>query len=451
MTPTKATPRLAPHDIEAEMAALGSMILGGSRTVAHIASKLVAADFYREAHGRIFEAMMHLHGKGEPVDVVTVKDELARRGALEQAGGYLYLIGLSEFVPTPANIEHYGKIVAEKSYRRALIDQASEVAALAYGDAGIPDLKVEAEKLARMKATSSGTRHKVSLLRDVLAEEFEQIDERFHLRRAGTQPQGIFTGLTELDGLLTGLKAGELHLVAARPGNGKSALAVTCAMEAAKRGPVLFVSLEMTRAQLAQRILAGESRVDSYAIRNGALDDREWQELSGALSRLWDLPFYVATVPAVRPSELRARCADVEGLSLVVVDYLQLMGSDERGGRREEDLAAISRALKELALELEIPVLALAQLNREVEKRPDKRPMLSDLRESGALEQDADCVWMLYRASYYAQEPADARLPDPTEVLIRKNRMGPIGVARVGFIAAETRFVNLATGGDTPW
>ena len=207
----------------------------------------------------------------------------------------------------------------------------------------------------------------------------------------------------------------------------------------------------MSKSQLAQRILSGESKVDSHAIRTGALVDEEWTQIQNALSSLWDLPLYIATVPAVKPSELYNYCRDIPNLRLLVVDYLQLMGSDENTFKREEMLSTISRTLKQLALELEIPVIALAQLNRDVEKRENKRPMLSDIRESGALEQDADAVWMLYRASYYADQPADAREADETEIIIRKNRQGPIGTAKVGFIAAETRFVNLADREDSPW
>lgn len=432
------------------MSVLGALLLGDRRALDGLVGVLCAADFYREAHSTIFEAMMHLHGKGQPVDVITVKGEMERRQAMEQCGGWEYLLQLSEFTPTTANVGHYAAIVADKSQRRRMIELATEVAAMAYSEADTDDLKAHAQKLTKIGGRAS-TRQKVSLLRDVLAEEFDQIGERFELRRSGQASGGLLTGLSALDELLTGLKPGELHLIAARPGNGKSALAVTCAMSAAQEGSVLFASLEMSRPQLAQRILAGESKVDSHAIRTGALEAGEWREIERALSALWELPLYIATVPAMRLSELMVACREVPDLRLVVVDYLQLMGSDERGGRREEDLATISRALKQLALEFEIPVIALAQLNREVEKRPDKRPILSDLRESGALEQDADAVWMLYRASYYANQPSDAHAADPTEILIRKNRMGPVGVAKVGFIAAETRFVNLSQREDSPW
>jgi replicative DNA helicase len=432
------------------MAVLGSMLLGSSDAVSSMRGVLAASDFYREAHGRIFEAMMHLSGKGEPVDIVTLKDELSRRGALDSSGGVDYLIVLSDYVPTTANIVYYAEIIADKSARRQMISLASEVAAMAYSEAETETMAVHARKLTTIGSRPS-TRQKVSLLRDVLSEEFDQVNDRYHALQRGEVTQGVLTGLSELDELLTGLKPGELHLVAARPGNGKSALAVTCSMAAAKYGGVLFASLEMSKSQLAQRILSGESKVDSHAIRTGALVDAEWGQIQNALSNLWDLPLYIATVPALKPSELYNYCRDITGLRLLVVDYLQLMGSDETAFKREEMLSTISRTLKQIALELEIPVMALAQLNREVEKRENKRPMLSDIRESGALEQDADAVWMLYRASYYADQPADAREADETEIIIRKNRQGPIGTAKVGFIAAETRFVNLANREDSPW
>lgn len=444
--------KIPPQNVEAEQALLGSLLMAQKRKdeILEACEKLRPEHFYREANGRIYEAALTLLRGGIEVDVVTLKSELEKRQTLEHSGGVLYLMQLAEFVPTAANLKHYRDLVLEDARLRRLIEIANEVAGMAYARGESQEILGQLETVVRdiREGTASG-RGDVRILRDVIAEEMDRIDKRYHDKLNGVPDLGIMTEIEELDELLTGMKDGEVHVLAARPAQGKSALAMTVARAGARQGSVFFASLEMSEGQLGQRILAGEARLDSYALRVGALEQSDWEELGKAMESLWDVPIYLATCSGLKPSMLTSRAKRIKGLRLVVVDYFQLMQGDAPNGDRRVMLEEISRALKAMALELNVPVLVLCQLSREVEKRADKRPMLSDLREA-AIENEADAVWGLYRPSYYAKEPIDTNKPDKVEIIILKNRMGPVGTANSGFIAAQTRFETWVETPDFP-
>ena len=434
--------KIPPHDIDAEQAVLGSM-LTDKDAVAEAIETLKEEDFYRDDNKAIFEAVLNLYSKSEPVDIITLKDELESMGKFEQVGGFEYLANLPDKVPTTANVQKYIKIVEEKSLLRNLIKTANEIIDLGYSSTeDVEDIMDKAERkifdIMQRKSQKGYTP-----IKDVLVESFTKLEELYNRKQHIT---GVPTGFVELDYKTAGLHGSELILVAARPAMGKTAFALNIAANAALRGnvPVAIFSLEMSKDQLVNRILCGEAMVDSNKVRTGKLEEDDWVKLAGAIGPLSESEIYIDDTPGISIMEIRTKCRKLKmekNIGLVVIDYLQLVqGSNKRSGSREQEISEISRSLKILAKEINVPVIALSQLSRAVEQRPDHRPMLSDLRESGAIEQDADIVMFLYRDDYYNKE---SEKKDIAEVIIAKQRGGSTGTVELLWMGNYTKFVNL--------
>ncbi len=435
--------RVPPHNLDAERALLGALLLSRD-AVAAAAEVVPGADvFYRPAHAHVYDAITVLTARGEVADPITVADELRRRDLLDAAGGTAALVELQADAPGTANAAHYARIVRDHALLRRLIGAAGTISETAYG---VPDdvRKVvdEAESLVFDIARHEGE-GTTARMADLLSETLDRI-EMLHER--GSEITGTATGFYDIDEMTAGLQPGALVVVGARPAMGKTALALGMATNAALRNDkaVLMFSLEMSKVELVQRILCAEARVDSKRIRNGRLDDRDWTNISNAMGRMGDAKIWIDDNPNVSIMEIRSKArrlrSEVGELGMVVVDYIQLMTGRTTAENRQVEVAEISRGLKLLARELECPVVALAQLNRGLEQRSDKRPMLSDLRESGSLEQDADVVMFLYRDEVYEPTPENAGL---AEVIIAKQRNGPTGVARLSFLGHLTRFESM--------
>ena len=436
--------RMPPASIEAEQAVLGAMLLKPD-AVTTAAEELSADDFYRETHRLIFEAMMELKERTEPVDLVTLTEQLKKADKLTKIGGIPALSLIANSVPTAANVHYHARIVHEKAQLRSLINAATEIAGAAYESADeVEDIMDSAEK--RILAVSSGKRSKDFVpLQDILLDTLEQIDLRYNNKGSIT---GLPTGFTELDHLTAGLQKSDLILVAARPSMGKTAFTLNIAAHVVLRAkePVAFFSLEMSKEQLVQRLLCSEGRIDSQRLRVGELEEKEWGDLIDTANRLSAAPLYIDDTPGITVMELRSKARRLKaehGLSLIVIDYLQLMQGrgNKNGDNRQQEISEISRSLKALARELNVPVIALSQLSRSVESRQIKRPMLSDLRESGSLEQDADIVMFLYREDYYDPETENKNI---TEVIIAKHRNGPVDTVDLTFLKQFTKFGNLS-------
>ena len=436
--------RMPPASIEAEQAVLGAMLLKPD-AVTTAAEELSADDFYRETHRLIFEAMMELKERTEPVDLVTLTEQLKKADKLAKIGGIPALSLIANSVPTAANVHYHARIVHEKAQLRSLISAATEIAGAAYESADeVEDIMDNAEK--RILAVSSGKRSKDFVpLQEILLDTLEQIDARYNNKGSIT---GLPTGFTELDHLTAGLQKSDLILVAARPSMGKTAFTLNIAAHVVLRArePVAFFSLEMSKEQLVQRLLCSEGRIDSQRLRVGELEEKEWGDLIDTANRLSAAPLYIDDTPSITVMELRSKARRLKaehGLSLIVIDYLQLMQgrASKNGDNRQQEISEISRSLKALARELNVPVIALSQLSRSVESRQVKRPMLSDLRESGSLEQDADIVMFLYREDYYDPETENKNI---TEVIIAKHRNGPVDTVDLTFLKQFTKFGNLS-------
>lgn len=436
--------RMPPASIEAEQAVLGAMLLKPD-AVTTAAEELSADDFYRETHRLIFEAMMELKERTEPVDLVTLTEQLKKADKLAKIGGIPALSLIANSVPTAANVHYHARIVHEKAQLRSLISAATEIAGAAYESADeVEDIMDNAEK--RILAVSSGKRSKDFVpLQEILLDTLEQIDARYNNKGSIT---GLPTGFTELDHLTAGLQKSDLILVAARPSMGKTAFTLNIAAHVVLRArePVAFFSLEMSKEQLVQRLLCSEGRIDSQRLRVGELEEKEWGDLIDTANRLSAAPLYIDDTPSITVMELRSKARRLKaehGLSLIVIDYLQLMQgrASKSGDNRQQEISEISRSLKALARELNVPVIALSQLSRSVESRQVKRPMLSDLRESGSLEQDADIVMFLYREDYYDPETENKNI---TEVIIAKHRNGPVDTVDLTFLKQFTKFGNLS-------
>ncbi len=435
--------RVPPHNLQAEESLLGAMLL--SREAVAAAAELVTAnDFYKPAHGHVYDAVSTLTARGEPVDPVTVADELRRADLLDAIGGSSSLLSLQANTPATSNAARYATIVEEHALLRRLIGVAGEIAELGYG---LPDDVTKTIDTAESMVYDL-SQHRITdstaELRDLLAETLGRIEEMYD---RGDSITGTPTGYTDLDTLTAGLQPEALIVVGARPAMGKTAFALGMAAHAAMTAnrPVLFFSLEMSRLELSQRLLCSEARVDSSRVRNGKLDDNDWSRITSAVGRLAEAPIWLDDNPNVSIMEIRGKArrlrSKIGDLGLVVVDYIQLMTGRTSAESRQVEVAEISRGLKILARELHCPVVALAQLNRSLEQRADKRPMLSDLRESGALEQDADVVMFLYRDEIYNPESPDQ---GTAEVLVAKHRSGPTGVSKLAFLSHYTRFANMA-------
>jgi replicative DNA helicase len=434
--------RIPPHNFEAEESVLGAMLLSRD-AIAVVVEQVGSEDFYRPSHAHIFDAVTSLYARGEPADTVTVAEELRRVGTLESSGGAAALISLQANTPAISSAHRYARIVQEHALLRRLIGVAYEIAEMGYevptDVAGALD---QAEALV-FDVTQRRSSDTVRALKDLLTESLERLD---HLYGKGETITGVPTGYGELDNLLAGLQPSNLIVVGARPSMGKTAFALGMAAHAAANHgvPVLFFSLEMSHLEIAQRVLAAEARLDITKLRNGRLLDSDWPRISSAIGRIDTAPLFIDDNPNVTVMDIRAkarRMRSSDGIGLVIVDYLQLMTGRTSAENRQVEISEISRGLKILARELEIPVIALSQLSRGLESRADKRPMLADLRESGAIEQDADVVMFVYRDEVYNPESADR---GTAEIVIAKHRNGPTGSAHLAFIANYAKFGDLA-------
>jgi replicative DNA helicase len=435
--------RLPPQNIEAEQAVLGAIFLEPSSLT--LASELlIPEDFYRAAHQKIFNSMLNLSDRGEPIDLVTVTADLADQKILEEIGGVSYLSDLANSVPTAANIEYYAKIVEEKSILRRLIRTATHIASEGYArEEDVDGLLNEAEKsileVAQRKNTGA-----FQNIKDVLVQTYDNI-EMLHNRKGDIT--GIPTGFTELDRMTAGFQRNDLIIVAARPSVGKTAFALNIAQNVATKTDenVAIFSLEMGADQLVMRMLCAEGNINAQNLRTGTLTPEDWGKLTMAMGSLSNAGIYIDDTPGIRVSEIRAKCRRLKqesGLGMVLIDYLQLIQGSGRGNgeNRQQEVSEISRSLKALARELKVPVIALSQLSRGVEQRQDKRPMMSDIRESGSIEQDADIVAFLYRDDYYDRETENKNI---IEIIIAKQRNGPVGTVQLAFVKEYNKFVNL--------
>ncbi len=433
--------KVPPHDIEAEQAILGCMLTDRDSVISAI-EVLKADAFYREDNKAIYSAILSLYAKSEPIDIITVKAELVETGNFERVGGLEYLASLPERVPTTSNVEKYIKIVDEKAMLRSLINSANELVALGYDETeDVDNIMDMAEKKIfdlSQKKNSKG----YTSIKDVLVESFAKLEELYNQKG---KLSGTPTGFADLDLRTSGLHDSDLIIVAARPAMGKSAFAINIATNVALqagKGVAIF-NLEMSKEQVGNRILCSEAMVDSNKIRTGQVEDDDWVKLASTLGRLSEAPIYIDDTAGISIMEIRAKCRKLKlekDIGLVVIDYLQLIQASGRNSSREQEISEISRSLKVLAKELNIPVIALSQLSRGVEKRDDKRPMLSDLRESGAIEQDADIVIFLYRDDYYNE---DSEKKNVAEVILAKHRGGSTGTVDLAWLPSYTKFANL--------
>ncbi|HYJ99397.1 MAG TPA: replicative DNA helicase [Burkholderiaceae bacterium] len=448
--------RVPPHSIEAEQSVLGGLLLD-NLAWDRAADLLTESDFYRYEHRQIYAAISSLVGGGKPADVVTVNEHLQSLGRADDCGGLVYLNALAQSVPSAANIRRYAEIVRERAVLRKLIGASDEIATQAFNPQGKPVTQILDEAESRIfQIGEEGSRSKQGFIGiDKLVVQL--IDRVTELHENGAEEvTGVRTGFYDLDRYTAGLQKGDLLVLAARPSMGKTAFALNMAEHVAVREelPVLVFSMEMGASQLAVRMVGSLGRIDQQHLRTGALRDDEWTRLTEAVDQLGKVSLFIDETAALNPAELRARARRMARqfggtLGLIVVDYLQLMsgsaGSDEN---RATELGEISRGLKALAKELQCPVLALSQLNRSVESRNDKRPMMSDLRESGAIEQDADVIMFIYRDDYYNK---DSKEPGVAEIIIAKQRNGPVGTLKLTFLKPLTRFDNLAAGEATEY
>ncbi len=437
-----AASRVPPHNLEAEEALLGAMML--SKDAIAIATERVwHEDFYKPSHAHIFEAITALYREGEAVDHVTVAERLRRAGLLEAIGGEAVLVSIKANTPAISSAARYATIVEENALLRRLIGVAGEIAEIGYS---LPENVTSAVDQAESMVFEVAQRHTTDTtkrLKDLLLPTFDHLEA---LYERGETITGVPTGFTDLDEHLAGLQKSNLLIVGARPSMGKTAFALGLAAHAAAKGvPVLFFSLEMSHLELAQRLICAEARVDASRMRSGRLLDTDWGRITNAIGKLSEVPLSIDDNPNVTVMDIRAKARRMkarEGLGLVVVDYLQLMTGRSGAENRQVEVSEISRGLKILARELELPVVALSQLSRNLEARSDKRPMLADLRESGSLEQDADVVMFIYRDSVYNPDSAEDR--GTAEIIIAKHRNGPTGVAKLAFVDTYARFANMA-------
>lgn len=431
--------RMPPQNIEAEQAVLGAIFLEPSSLIT-ASEILIPEDFYRAAHQKIFHVMLKLADQGKAVDLVTVTEELAAAKLIEDTGGVSYLNELAGAVPTAANIEYYARIVEEKSLLRRLIRTATNIATDGYTrEDEVETVLSEAEKsiLEVAQRKNAGAFHNI---KDVLVRTYDNI-EMMHNRVGDIT--GIPTGFTELDRMTAGFQRNDLIIVGARPSVGKTAFALNIAQNVAiKAGEnVAIFSLEMGAEQLVMRMLCAEGNIDAQRLRTGSLTDEDWGKLTMAMGSLSNAGIFIDDTPGVRVNDIRAKCRRLKqehGLGMILIDYLQLiLGSGRSGENRQQEVSEISRALKQLARELEVPVIALSQLSRGVEQRQDKRPMMSDIRESGSIEQDADIVAFLYRDDYYDKESENKNI---IEIIIAKQRNGPVGTVQLAFVKEYNKF-----------
>ena len=433
--------RVPPQNIEAEQAVLGAIFLEPS-ALTTTSEILIPEDFYRHSHQRIYNVMLNLGDGGKAVDLITVTEELAAAKELEDVGGVAYLSELAASVPTAANIEYYAKIVEEKSLLRRLIRTATDIASDGYArEDEVDSLLSEAEKniMEVAQRKNAGAFHNI---KDVLVRTYDNIETLTNRKGDVT---GISTGFADLDHMTAGFQRNDLIIVGARPSMGKTAFALNIAQNVAVKAKenVAIFSLEMGAEQLVMRMLCAEGNINAQNLRTGDLTDEDWRKLTMAMGSLSNAGIYIDDTPGIKVGEIRSKCrrlAQEHGLGMILIDYLQLIqGSGRSGENRQQEVSEISRSLKGLARELQVPVIALSQLSRGVEQRQDKRPMMSDIRESGSIEQDADIVAFLYREDYYDKEAENKNI---IEIIIAKQRNGPVGNVSLAFVKEYNKFVN---------
>lgn len=432
--------RMPPQNIEAEQAVLGAILLQ-SEALITVMERVQPEDFYNPAHQLIFEAMINLAEEGQPIDIVTLAAKLQAKQQLEDIGSVQYLSKLANAVPTAANVDYYAQILEEKSMMRRLIRTATQIASEGYvGEDDVSALLSDAERrileISNRKSSSG-----FIAIKDVLMEVFEKV-ENLSANQGNTT--GIPSGFVDLDKMTAGFQRNDLIIVAARPSVGKTAFALNIAQNVGVRAKetVAIFSLEMSAAQLVQRMICAESNVDATRLRTGNLEDDDWEKLTMSIASLSEAEIYIDDTPGVTVADIRAKCRRLKkehGLGMILIDYLQLIHGRGKGDNRQQEVSEISRTLKMIARELEVPVIALSQLSRGVEQRQDKRPMMSDLRESGSIEQDADIVAFLYRDDYYDKESEKKNI---IEIIIAKQRNGPVGTVELVFLKNFNKFVS---------
>lgn len=435
--------KVPPQNVDAEMSLLGAILIDGE-IIADVTDKIHAGDFYDKRHDAIFDGMLRLYERHKPVDLLTLSDELRRKDELEMVGGSSYLTELTNYVPTAAHATAYAELVAQKAVRRRLIKASSDIAELGYNeDTSVEELLGHAEA-ELFSVSDQSLKQDLISLETILNESFDRIEE---LHRNKGQLRGVPTGYRDLDNMTAGLQRSDLIILAARPAMGKTTLVTNLAYNVATiaKQPVLFFSLEMSKEQLVDRMLADAAGVDSWNIRTGNLSDEDFGKLSEAMGEMAEAPIYIDDTPGISVLELRTKArreAHNHPLGLIIIDYLQLLtGSGRRSENRVQEVSEISRGLKLIARELNVPVIALSQLSRTVEQRTPPRPQLSDLRESGSIEQDADIVSFIYRPAYY--DPDNEEVANITELIIAKHRNGPTGTVQLFFHPERLRFMSL--------
>jgi len=443
---TTSVDRSLPHNLEAERCVLGAILIH-SDAFNQAAELITPDDFYRDAHRRVFDKMIALNERAEAIDLVTLKDELGRSGDLDAVGGPAYISGLVDGVPRSTHVEYYARIVKEKATLRNLIFSANRILDTAYAAENEADTLLDQAEQAIFAIADANIHTGFVPLRDLVQGSFASIEK---LQEQKDQVTGVPTGFVDLDRMTSGFQRSDLIIIAARPSMGKTAFVLNIAQYLGVKTDMTigFFSLEMSKEQLFMRMLTTEASIDSHKFRGGFLGERDYGELSAALGRLSDAKVFIDDSASIGVLEMRAksrRLMSEHGLHLIIVDYIQLMQGRGRFDNRQQELAAISRSLKGLAKELNVPVVALSQLSRAPEGRADRRPLLSDLRDSGALEQDADLVTFIYREEQYDPRPENENL---AEIIIGKQRNGPTGIVKLAFLKQYTKFANLSTAYD---
>ncbi|PID39360.1 MAG: replicative DNA helicase [Proteobacteria bacterium] len=443
--PNPAFTKLPPQSIEAEESILSAILIDNS-TLIDILEILSAEDFYKTAHQTIFGAVETLYAKSEPVDLVTLSNLLREQNALETVGGAAYLARLVDTVPMAVNAHHYARIIHDKATLRRLIERANTITNRCFEDRGEVESVIEYAQSAIFELSEGKTKQAFFPISKIIESNIDALEERQGNR---SLVSGVTTGFTRLDALTSGFQNSDLIILAARPAMGKTAFALNIARNAAIEGdvPVALFSLEMSKEQLSMRMLCAEARVDLSRIRGGFLNQEDWSRITDAAGRLSEAPIFIDDSTDISSTSIRTKSMRMKmdkGLGLIIIDYLQLMRGNTNTERRDLEISDISRSLKLLAKELNLPVIALSQLNRKLEERSDKRPQLSDLRESGALEQDADLVAFIYRDEVYNRDENNPN-KGTAEIILAKQRNGPTGIASLAFLKSYTRFENLAT------